>query len=68
MPVGGYQVTKDDGDVATDTTAGSNFQRTFKLDGSNDLISLVEKPTAVRASNPTNVRCEIRYGRDDSLF
>nr|DAG88929.1 MAG TPA: hypothetical protein [Crassvirales sp.] len=29
---------------------------------------MVEKPTAARIANPTNVRCEIRYGRDDSLF
>ncbi len=70
MPVGGYEVTSDNGDVATDKEAGSNFQRTFKLkqgESAKD-ISLVEKPTAVRLANPSNVRCEIRYGKDDSLF
>lgn len=72
MPIGGYKVTSDDGSVATNTSdgAGSNFQRTFKLKNgevSKD-ISLVEKPTAVRVANPSNVRCEIRYGKDDSLF
>ena len=70
MPVGGYKVTSDDGLVATSDSAGSNFQRTFKLKNgevSKD-ISLVEKPTAVRVANPSNVRCEIRYGKDDSLF
>lgn len=80
MPIGGYKVTGDgmkadgtkDGEVkvATATDAGSNFQRTFKLKNgkvSKD-ISLVEKPTAVRLANPSNVRCEIRYGKDDSLF
>lgn len=74
MPIGGYKVTSDNGAVATNTSddsgAGSNFQRTFKLKNgevSKD-ISLVEKPTAVRAANPSNVRCEIRYGKDDSLF
>lgn len=70
MPVGGYEVTSDNGDVATDKKAGSNFQRTFKLkqgESAKD-ISLVEKPTAVRLANPSNVRCEIRYGKDDSLF
>ena len=74
MPIGGYKVTSDDGSVATNTSdetgAGSNFQRTFKLKNgevSKD-ISLVEKPTAVRVANPSNVRCEIRYGQDDSLF
>lgn len=70
MPVGGYEVTSDNGAVATDKKAGSNFQRTFKLkqDESAKEISLVEKPTAVRLANPSNVRCEIRYGKDDSLF
>ena len=72
MPIGGYKVTSDNGSVATNTSdgAGSNFQRTFKLKNgevSKD-ISLVEKPTAVRVANPSNVRCEIRYGKDDSLF
>ena len=70
MPIGGYKVTSDDGSVATSDGAGSNFQRTFKLKNgevSKD-ISLVEKPTAVRVANPSNVRCEIRYGKDDSLF
>lgn len=74
MPIGGYKVTGDNGAVATNTSdesgAGSNFQRTFKLKNgevSKD-ISLVEKPTAVRVANPSNVRCEIRYGKDDSLF
>lgn len=70
MPIGGYKVTSDDGSVATNTSDGSNFQRTFKLKNgevSKD-ISLVEKPTAVRVANPSNVRCEIRYGKDDSLF
>ena len=72
MPIGGYKVTSDDGSVATNTSdgAGSNLQRTFKLKNgevSKD-ISLVEKPTAVRVANPSNVRCEIRYGKDDSLF
>lgn len=77
MPAGGYQVTSDGinsngtvtagGKVATSENSGSNFQRTFKLSNDTD-ISLVEKPTATRISNPSNVRCEIRYGRDDSLF
>ena len=69
MPIGGYKVTSDNGAVATNTSdesgAGSNFQRTFKLKNgevSKD-ISLVEKPTAVRVANPSNVRCEIRYGK-----
>ena len=68
--------TTKSGKVSTDKEEpSSNFQRTFKLsqplDGGEKLeqtISLVEKPTAVRVANPSNVRCEIRYGKDDSLF
>lgn len=74
MPMGGYKVTSDNGAIATNTSddsgAGSNFQRTFKLKNGevSKEVSLVEKPTAVRLANPSNVRCEIRYGKDDSLF
>ena len=48
----------------------SNFQRSFKLGSgeSETEISLVEKPIAARIGNTSNVRCEIRYGKDDSLF
>ena len=51
--------------------SGSNLPRTFKLDfGDNatENVSLVEKPTGLRAGNPSNVRMEIRYGKDDSVF
>lgn len=70
MPIGGYQVTSSEGNVASENSEGSNFQRTFKLQqkGKSKNISLVERPTATRIANPTNVRCEIRYGKDDSLF
>ena len=76
-----YQVTHADGgegvtDINAGTTGGtdissqnSNFQRTYKFgDSDADRISLVEKPIAARIGNTSNVRCEIRYGKDDSLF
>ena len=76
-----YQVTHaDGGEGVTDINAGtaggndiesqnSNFQRTYKFgDTDTDRISLVEKPIAARIGNTSNVRCEIRYGKDDSLF
>ena len=78
-----YQVTSasggemEDNDIDAGTAGGtnietqnSNFQRTFKLKvGEKDQqVSLVEKPIALRAGNTSNVRCEIRYGKDDSLF
>lgn len=67
-----YKVINDDDPVATKDSKGSNFQRTFKLDigkgENNPEISLVEKPIAARIGNASNVRCEIRYGKDDSLF
>lgn len=53
----------------TDQTENSNFPRTFKLDLDNNNtpeteVSLVEKPIALRAGNVSNVRCEIRYGKN----
>lgn len=76
-----YQVTHADGgewkgnDINSGTTnvgddiekQNSNFQRTFKLNDETQ-VSLVEKPIALRAGNTSNVRCEVRYGKDDSLF
>lgn len=77
-----YKVTHADGgegvdDVNSGTADGtdietqnSNFQRTYVFDvnGTKSRVSLVEKPSAIRVGNTSNVRCEIRYGKDDSLF
>lgn len=57
---GNYTVT------AYNQNEGSNFNRTFKL-GDEDK-SVVEKPIASRVGNASKVRCEIRYGKDDTLF
>jgi len=75
-----YKVTHSSGTLSeyNSGTAGgedienqnSNFQRTYKfnVNGTESEISLVEKPIAARIGNTSNVRCEIRYGKDDSLF
>ena len=57
---GPYQV------ASNDNNKGSNFDRTFTLGKNTE--SLVEKNIAVRVGNPSNVRLEIRYGKDDSVF
>lgn len=50
-------------------TDKSNFSRTFKLNlGEEKDYSVVEKPTASRIGNASTVRCEIRYGKDDTVF
>lgn len=59
--------------TANQISEGSNFPRTLKLDLDHDgtpetNVSLVEKPIALRAGNPSNVRMEIRYGKDDTVF
>lgn len=48
----------------------SNFSRTIKLGEpfSDTTISTVERETAMRYGNASNVRMEIRYGSDDSVF
>ena len=73
-----YSTTTNGQEIKTDGTAngegnfsesaniGSNLPRTITL-GSNK-ISTVEKATAHRYGNPSNVRMEIRYGRDNSVF
>lgn len=68
--------TTGDGQITSSYTnstdaQNSNFQRTIKLEkagGTFEEVSLVEKPIAARFGNTSNVRCEIRYGKDDTLF
>lgn len=57
-----YKVTSADGSVGDN----SNFQRSVTISGQQE--SLVERNIATRYGNPSNVRMEIRYGRDNSLF
>lgn len=45
-----------------DQTNDATFERTI------DSIDLVEKPAATRVANPSKVRIEIRYGKDDRIF
>ena len=50
-------------------TTKSNFPRTIKL-GKPDsrTVSTVERDTGTRYGNASNVRMEIRYGHDNSIF
>lgn len=65
---GVYGVTEYDNDtLANGETKGGNFKRTFTF-ANGHKESLVERTAAQRIGNPSNVRLEIRYGRDDSLF
>lgn len=57
----------DDDKLASGETRGSNAPRTFTFSNGHK-ESLVERTAAQRLGNPSNVRVEIRYGRDDSLF
>lgn len=60
-------------DLSTKTVEGkttkSNFPRTIKL-GKPDsrTVSTVERDTGTRYGNASNVRMEIRYGHDNSVF
>lgn len=53
-----------------DTQATSNFPRTITLTSGSEsrTISTVERETAQRYGNASKVRCEIRYGHDDSVY
>lgn len=50
------------------TAAVSNFPRTITLNDNTTKISTVERQTAQRYGNASQVRCEIRYGKDNSVF
>ncbi len=65
-------VILDNSTTGTDTkndysSEKSNLPRTISLTGITNR-SVVEREAGVRYGNPTNVRCEIRYGKDDSVF
>ncbi len=65
---GVYGVTSyDDDTLANGETKGGNFKRTFTFKNGHK-ESLVEKSAAQRIGNVSNVRLEIRCGRDDSVF
>ena len=61
-----YQVDPGDGESLT-TGPSSNMPRTINLKNIKNK-SVVEKEAGVRYGNPSAVRCEIRYGRDSSVF
>ena len=47
----------------------SNFPRTIRLGSpDNRTVSTVERDTGIRYGNASNVRMEIRYGHDNSVF
>ena len=50
-------------------TGRSNFSRTITLgEPDNRTVSTVERDTGTRYGNASNVRMEIRYGHDNSIF
>lgn len=56
-------------DNNTSGTSAINLFTTVKTgDGENDKISNVERGSQIRYGNASEVRCEIRYGTDDSVF
>lgn len=53
-------------DIAVDGQEGSNLPRKMTVHGKE--VSLVEKEAGLRYGNPSNIRLEIRYGKDSSIF
>ena len=58
-----YKVTSEKGETSDNI---SNFPRTFNIKEAQ--ASIINKPIASRVSNNTEVRCEIRCGKDASVF
>lgn len=52
--------------VENTQNTGTNFDRTITIGGNT--VSTVERATAYRYGNASKVRCEIRYGRDNSIY
>ena len=56
----------NDNTIINTTTSKAEFPRTISL--KNFEVDLVDKPEYLRHANSSKVRCEIRYGRDNSVF
>lgn len=54
-------------EVKNTTESQSNLPRTISLKNIQNK-STVKKESGVRYGNPSSVRCEIRYGKDNSVF
>ena len=67
-PIGNNEEGLQEGNYKLDPNSGSNFPRAVQLGNSDIVISNVEKATAHRYGNASNVRLEVRYGRDNSIF
>lgn len=52
--------------VVADQPSGTNFNRVISIGGQE--VSTIERQTAQRYGNASKVRCEIRYGRDNSVY
>ena len=69
LPTDIYDVNTDTG---TDQHSTTEFPKELSLKLPNSSISvsanLVNKEAYLRASNPSKVRCEIRYGKDNSIY
>lgn len=75
--VGKYSVTPGTTDavvggqpekVTANQTQGTNLDRVITLTGTNNTASAVEREAGQRYGNSSKVRCEIRYGKDNSVF
>lgn len=55
-------------DIAKDITINSNLPRKIDLAEGINNKSVVEREAGQRYGNSSGVRCEIRYGHDDSVF
>ena len=71
-----FQITKYDVTTSTSSVGGvdgtngkSDFSRTITLgEPDNRSVSTVERDAGTRYGNASNVRMEIRYGHDNSIF
>ena len=65
-PIKNYEVNPGSGSTLSDGP-NSNLPRTISIEGITN-NSVVEREAGVRYGNSSSVRCEIRYGSDNSVF
>lgn len=68
IPTNPVRKVSDEGELTLDNSTGTDGSLPTQITIGGEKVSLIEKPTGSRVSNPSQVRLEIRYGKDTSVF
>lgn len=68
IPTNPIQKVSELQDLTLDNSKGTDGDLPKEITIGGEKVSLIEKPANIRVSNPSQVRLEIRYGKDNKVF